>query len=536
MNTKELKFDSELHKHMLHGAKQVSTAVCSTMGAHGGLVCIEMKDGLHRTTKDGVSVADNLKFPNPYEDMGASIIIDSAMSTVGKVGDGTTTTVLLSVNLYDKALALLETKSILTIKNQIQKEKEFVLDEIKKITKKKTSSDTLKKIALVSSNHDHEIANIVSKIYSTIGASGIVNVKEAEDSGTRFAISNGFVIPQGWYNRVFCNKGNEFSAGESCVFVTNHEITQLKSISSIFKKPLEEGKAVIIMAKSFSNDCLASILANRKHSGALILPIEKPSMGNSDRIDEELSILSGATFFDMAQYKLEEANSSHLGTVKSVVSTFEKTTIEISDHLIPEIEKYATSLEEEQKAIESRFLKRKYTERIARVRGKIATIHVGADLSTELKYKLDVYDDCLKAVKSCLTHGYVAGGGVTYMRLANMLKHKFGEDSILYEILKTPVSRMLQNAGYVYDDENMFDRVGCSINRMQDKMLSAGYPFGYNLLKLKDETNYDDDMVDMLKEGIIEPANLPAACIENACSAAIILISTKAGIAIIPEI
>jgi chaperonin GroEL len=530
MNSKEILSNKELHIKMLKGIKTLRKTVSSTMGANGKYVIIEGSDGTSRITKDGVSVAYEIKFDDKFENMAAKTIIDASISTVEDIGDGTSTTALLSSWIYELAVSddvkkqnffvrfmniKQKQKNYKHVTESIKRDMDIVIGLIDNYKKEVTNENELISVATVSANNDKTIGNIVGSLWHLVGKNGIVELSRSQSGETYSQTSDGLIIGAGYYSKMFTNIGNKSVLTDCYILTTNHNINSANDIMPILQHVANsDHKKIFILANSFSNDFVSSMLSNKKNGIFDSCLVETPKVGNWAGIDIDLSVYTGGKFADISELtKLSDLDITHLGFAKSVTTTLNKTTI-IVDSKSSEHNNWITNLELDIDERKTESYKERLRERIARLDGKIATIYIGGETETEHNYLYDMYDDSVKATKHCLTSGITIGGGTIYAKISQSLP----KDSILGMALKKPLEQLLINSDF---DQMYISNV---INNILEEKRDG---YGYNLLTDNIENLYDS--------GIIEPIGLIKSCIKNSCSVANLLINIHSGIAIIPE-
>jgi len=493
-------FGEEFSEKIMEGVELVEMMVTATMGSHGKYILLEDEDGNIRPTKDGVSVAHSIIPEDPVVAMGAKMVIDGSVATVRKIGDGTTTTALLTASLYKQLMSLKkEGRTSRDLMISLEVEKQAVLKEITSLKKTFFDKDVLKKIALVSANHDEEIAEVVSEVWDKIGAKGVVELVVSDTGSTSFEVKSGFRINKGYLWEKFANKGLKAVYDECMVFATDHTIDGLAPIGKLIEIARSKSLPLLIFAPEFENRAIESMLKNHKEGVVQFLPIEWPQFGDKDSLGEELASVSGGAFISKAEYSdLTKVDWSKIGTVKKVVADGVTTVISFDEENPVYLDYVNTA--------------KKLDARLARIKGKIATIRIHGNTDAEYNFKYDMYDDCVKAVGNAIETGYVAGGGSTYRYLAT----KTGID-ILKLVLLSPMTKLLQNYGCSTEE----------VERIVDDSLNDPYGTGIDL------NRFENGKVDLNAEGLIEPAGLVSTCIDNACSIASLLFNTEAGITVV---
>jgi chaperonin GroEL len=520
MKNKEIKQENDLHVEIIKGVKILRDTVTCTMGVNGANVIIEPENGgFHRVTKDGVSVADSIKLGTGFANMGISMIIDAALSTMKKVGDGTTTTTLLASDLY---LSLFDENGfrlmpLIKMKTNLDSELEFVKRELEKLKKTDVNRDIYKSIASLSANNDEKIGDLVADVYEKIGKDSIVKLDMSDDSyETRVVIEDGFVVEAGFVHRFFANNKNKWTYQEPAIFVTDHEMDTLSKLKNVVTTGI-----TVVFANKFTEEFISSCVETYRQKNVVIVPIVVPSV---DGVLDDICAISGCELFDKIKHpSFSDVNSEEMikrfvGGCKELTLDHETTilkggygneldVLEHNNHIDALIDKITT------KSIKAKLKKRK-----AKLNGKIATIVVGGETETERSYVYDVLDDSIKATESCIKDGYVIGGGLTYLHLAEKLNQNF-EESILSNILESPFRKLCYNSDICDDD----------VERLLGEISKSGFKNGVDF-------SSDLSITQCLEtKGVVEPYNLILSCIENAVSVTKLLASSKAGIALVSE-
>lgn len=520
MQNKIIKTDKSLHKEMMVGVKLLMDTVTCTMGANGSAVIIEPEDGqgYHKFTKDGVSVADSIKFENGFQNMGVSAIIDSAVSTVKKVGDGTSTTTLFSSMLYMSAFRTgrffkgARKKSISEFNKKIDKEKEHCLELLSNLRMTKKYAGLYEAIATLSANNDKKIGKLVAEIYDKIGDQSIVRIVPSEDSPSiSYTIEDGFSVNSGYIHKFFARNSHEISILEIPAIITNHELKSLSEIKSLVNNANMEKLMMVVFARNFSEEFISSCVETLNVKGLNIFPILLPK---DDGIIEDISAIIGCKIIDTAEHPIvsDISDLKFIGRIEEAIIDANKTIIKkIPTKNLVDQNEVLKSLKEK---LETKTAKERLGRRIAKLNGKVATIHVGGDTGSEIQYMCDVLDDSTKATQKCLENGYVLGCGVTYLQLADSLRMTF-KDSLLADVLESSIKKLMQNS----EIKGGFKKASKMIREKE-------YHYGLDLF------SSEISMVNLKENGIVEPYDLPLACIENSVSVAKLLVSSRAGIAI----
>ena len=523
MKNKELKFESELHDKMSQGVTMLADAVTSTMGAHGSYVIIEDPNGFCRTTKDGVSVAKEIKFEDSFVNMGARIVIDSAINTVNDIGDGTTTTILLASEMYKAWNELDDKTNTRFFVDTLMEQVDYCMGLIDgKYSLGKPNKEDLIAVATISANNNREIGTLVGEVFNVVGKDGVVFLNRSEHDKSYYKIDNSLSIGNGYYSPLFTNNKNKSILKDCYVLSTNMEMKSAKDIIGLLNEVAKsEEKAIFIMSPSFSNDFVASLYANKKNGTFDVCLVETPPQQHLSGIDEDLAYYTGGEYIDGYTGKtLQSLKLEDLGRAKTITTSATKVVVEqgeVTDKFRSHIDRLMSDLDSKR----TERYKEQTKTRIARLNGKMAVIYVGGVGEVDFNYNFDVFDDSIKATQSSLKTGISIGGGVVYLRLSYDLFNKYGFHTPLSIALSKPLEKLMINSS-VHDKYNTIKEK--ILDKPDDSVM------GYDLL------NPTFELVDLKSRGIVEPTGLIKACIKNASHIVTHLCSSKTGISIVKEL
>lgn len=514
--------DEELHKRIMQGTKILRDIVCCTMGANGSNVIIEPTKAkeFHRVTKDGVSVANSVFLEDGYANMGVSMIVDAAISTVNKIGDGTTTTTLLSSTLYESAFDE-EGKRLYKInrfKKQIKEEQAFISSKLESLRKEAESREVFESVATLSANNDREIGKLVADVFEKVGSESSIRISISDGEQTSFVIEKGFSLPFGYIHKFFVDNQVEKEIKNCCVSVFTHEMNSLEDIEGYANMVSQSlgSNIYVIFAKSFSNEFLSSCMETKNTMGFNIIPIE---IKVTDGYPEDIASICGCHYVDSIQTPILSGSEhiSRISKVDEMLISSRKTIIR-KERGNEEEEMFQKHIEEVltlKENMETKTMKEKISQRINKLKGKIAHIKVGGDTESEKSYMYDMLDDSVKATDSAIKEGYVLGCGVTYLYLSDLLNEHF-ENSILANVLQNPIKTLCQNSDFSEEETNQI------IENIRKSQYKEGFDIFEDSIK----------MVNLEEKGVVEPFGLIVSCIENSISVANLLISSRGGIGV----
>lgn len=513
---REIKENAEARQLMLSGMKKLATTVGSTLGPNGNNVILCDIGKQPRVTKDGVSVAKEIEFDNPFENAGAQLLKEAAVRTVQLVGDSTTSSTILGYEFCKQLSQHLDKESKVQIKTEIEQAKNFVVNFIKKNSIEITDSD-IKNIATISANNDTELGQLISDAFLKIGRDGIITVEESPNAETSIDIVSGMQFDRGYIAPHFVTDTTK----DQCVLdnpyilITEHKISRLRDLANILNPVVEEGRAILIIAEDYDDTVVEALKLNKLNGTLNCCAIKAPSYGEyRKQILEDLALLTGGfnVSYDSA---LELVNTTNkvLGTCKRVIVTKNKTTITEGRGDSDSIQNRITDLKAELSRIkvdpiqQGGFVEKFLQERVAKLTGGICIIHVGGNTELEMRERKDRVDDAVCATQAAIEEGIVPGGGTVYLRASKLMENSIGEQ-IVAEVLKTPFNMLVSSCGKNPND--YFDLV-------ENKS-------GFDALR-------GCFVEDMVKIGIVDPAKAIRLAFENAISIALLFLDMGAIVA-----
>lgn len=526
---KQILFSEDARKAIMRGVAQAAHAVKVTLGPKGRNVVIEKSYGGPRITNDGVSIAKEISFKDRFENMGAEIVKEVANKTNDTVGDGTTTSVVLFEALVEEGLShVIKGSNAMEIRSGMGKAKDAALAELKKMAKPVVGKAEVKQVASISAESE-VLGNIIAEAVEKVGASGVVTVEESQGMDLSYEIVEGLQTDKGYVSAYMITNPERMEAEmkDALILITDKKISNIQEILPILEKIAATGKKeLVIIADDVEGDALTTLVLNKLRGTFSVLAVKAPGYGDrkKEMLADIATVVGGQVISDDVGIKFENVTISMLGKASRVVATKDSTTIVGGKGKKADIAIRVAQLKAQAENTDSKFDKDKIVERIAKLSGGVAVISVGAATETEMKYLKDKIDDAVKATKASIEEGIVAGGGTALAKVAKKLaahdsKMNVGEKigfDIVVHALEMPLMQIAINAGK--------DDAAVIVSKVQSGKGNAGYD------AVKDEI-----VDDMLACGIVDPAKMPRMALENAISAAAILLTTEAAIAEIPE-
>lgn len=526
---KQILFSEDARKAIAKGVAQAARAVKITLGPKGRNVVIEKSYGGPRITNDGVSIAKEISFKDKFENMGAEIVKEVASKTNDTAGDGTTTSVVLLEALVEEGLQhVMRGANAMGVRNGMEKAKQVALAELKKMAKPVAGKMEVKQVASISAESE-ELGSIIAEAVEKVGASGVVTVEESQGMELSYDIVEGLQIDKGYVSPYMVTNPERMEAEmkDAAILITDKKISSVQEILPLLEKIAQSGKKdLVIIAEDVEGEALSTFIVNKLRGTFNVLAIKAPGYGDrkKDLLADIATVVGGQVVSNEVGMTFENATLSMLGKASRVVATKDTATIVGGKGKKADIAARIAQIKAQFELTESKFDKEKFEERIAKLSGGVAVISVGAATETEMKYLKDKIDDAVKATKASIEEGIVPGGGTALAKIAKKLaahveKMTVDEKSgfnIVVRALEMPLAQIAINAGK--------DDAAVIVAKVQGGKVNAGY----NALT--------DEMVDdMLVAGIVDPAKMPRMALENAISAAAILLTTEAAIAEIPE-
>jgi chaperonin GroEL len=524
---KMLAYNEDARRALQRGVRQVAQAVKATLGPKGRNVVLSKKWGSPTITKDGVTVAKEIELEDPYENMGAQLVREVASKTNDVAGDGTTTATVLAESILEEGMKNVAAgANPMLIKRGIDRAVDAVVAEIKRIAKPVDTKERIQHLAAIAGN-DAEIGRYVADAMDKVGKEGVITVEESRGTDTTVEVVEGMQFDKGYISPYFVTDPERMEAVLEDVFILLHEekISSVADLLPVLEKVAQMRRPLLIIAEDVDGEALATLVVNKIRGTFAAAAVKAPGFGDRRKaMMEDISILTHGQFLskDLGM-KLENLTLDMLGQAKKVVITKEETTIiegaGTRESIQGRMEQIRRAIDE----TDSSYDREKLQERLAKLAGGVAVIKVGAATETELKEKKHRFEDALNAARAGVEEGMVPGGGVTYINVAPVLdkvrKDVRGDEKVGVDIvrraLEEPLRQITNNAGHEG-----------SVVVAQIK--ASGQPgMGFNAVT--------EQVEDLEKAGVINPAKVERSALENAASIASLLLTTEALVAEKPE-
>jgi len=515
---KQIKFSERARGQLKKGVDRLVNTVKVTLGPKGRNVVLDKGFGSPEITNDGVTIAKEIELENKFENIGAEIVKEVANKTNDLAGDGTTTAAVLTQAMIGQGLKNVTAgANPLSIKKGIEKGVEAVVIALKRMSKTVAGKGEIAQVATISAE-DAEVGNLIAEVMQEIGKNGVITVEESQTFGLSKETVKGMRFDKGYISPYMITDTERMLAeyDDPYILITDKKISSIKEILPLLEKITQSGKKdIVIIAEEVEGDALATLVVNKLRGTFNALAVKTPGFGDRRKeMLEDIAILTGGQVIsEEIGLKLETAEMKMLGRARKVIADKDNTTIVEGKGQKANIEGRINQIKVELEKSDSDFDKEKLQERLAKLAGGVAVIKVGAATETEQKYKQAKIEDALAATRAAVAEGIVPGGGVALIRALKGLKEiKVKGDektglAILKRALEEPLRQIAHNAGQ--DGAVVVDQV---------KKNSGGY--GYNAAKDKYE--------DLFEAGIVDPTKVVRLALENAASAAAMLLTTEA--------
>lgn len=527
---KQIIYNEDVKKALKRGVDTVANAVKVTLGPRGRNVVLDKGFGGPTITNDGVSIAREITLKDRFENMGAEIIKEVATKTNDLAGDGTTTATVLTQALVEEGLKQ-TTMGInsMAVRTGMEHAAEDVVEALKGMATKISTTAEVKQVATISAENE-EIGTKIAEAIDNVGKDGVVTVEESQSFGIETELTEGMEFDRGYVSHYMITNTERMEAEykDAHILITDAKISSAQDIVPLLEKVAQSGKKeLVIIADDVDGEALATFVVNKLRGGFSVLAIKAPGYG--DRKKEMLQDIAvttgGQVISEEVGLKLDATELSHLGKAERVVATKDNTVIVGGAGKKADIDARVDSLRVQLEQSDSKFDKEKIEERIAKLSGGVAVIRVGAATETEMKYLKLKIEDAVNATKAAIEEGIVPGGGTALAKAAalvegNVNKELGREELIGYRIvlkaLEEPLKQIAHNTGK--DDGAV----------IVQKVKELGGNAGYDAAK-------GEIVDDMIKAGIIDPVKVGRAGVQNAVSAAGILLTSEVAIADEPE-
>ncbi|MBB4661180.1 chaperonin GroEL [Conexibacter arvalis] len=525
MAHKELKYDADARKALEAGVDAVANAVKVTLGPKGRYVVLDKKFGAPTITNDGVTIAREIEVEDVFQNQGAQLVREVATATNDIAGDGTTTATVLAQAIVREGLKNVAAgANPLALKRGIEKAVEDVVEAIRKLSKDVGGKDQIARVAALSAG-DEEIGAVIADAIEKVGKDGVVNVEEGQTFGMDLEFTEGMQFDKGYISPYMVTDQDRMEAvlEDPYILIANSKIGSVRDVLPVLEAVIQSGKPLLIIAEDVEGEALATLVVNKLRGTFTGVAVKAPGFGDRrKRMLEDIAILSGGEVItEDLGLKLENTQISQLGRARRVVVAKDNTTIIDGAGDAEAIKGRIKQIKSEIETTDSDFDREKLQERLAKLSGGVAVVKVGAATETEMKEKKHRVEDALQATRAALEEGIVPGGGVALLQSADAIDLDAiaeGDErtgaKIILRSLEEPLRQISHNAGL---------EGSVVVNDVRKAKKGHG---------LNAATG---EIVDLVAEGVLDPAMVTRSALQNAASIAKNILTTEAIVAEVPE-
>jgi chaperonin GroEL len=523
---KQIQFDEDARKALLRGVSTLARAVKVTLGPKGRNVVIDKKFGSPTVTKDGVSVAKEIEFPEPYENMGAQMVKEVATKTSDNAGDGTTTATVLAEAIFREGLKNVTAgANPIYIKRGIDKAVAVAVKNIQDQSIAVTDREAVKNVATVSANWESEIGEIIADAMDKVGKDGTITVEEAKGIETTLDVVEGMQFDKGYLSPYFATDQEAMEAALEDAYILIHEkkISNLNDLLPLLQKVAQSGKPFLIIAEDVEGEALATLVVNKLRGMLQVCAVKAPGFGDRRKeMLKDIAILTGGKCItEDLGLKLENLELTDLGQAKRATVDKENTTIVEGGGEASEIQGRVKQIRRAIDETSSDYDREKLQERLAKLAGGVAVINVGAATEPEMKEKKARVEDALHATRAAVEEGIVAGGGTS------LLRSRSAVDGLILEEADEAIGVQIVSRSLEFPLRQLCLNAGVEGSLVVQEVMGKDGTIGYNVASEQYE--------DLLAAGVVDPAKVTRSALQNAASVASLLLTTEALITDIPE-
>ncbi len=522
---KQLVFDEAARKKALKGVQILAKAVKVTLGPKGRNVLIDKKFGSPTVTKDGVTVAKEIELLDPFENMGAQMVREVASKTSDSAGDGTTTATVLAESIFQEGLRYVAAgANPVFVKRGIDKAVSAAIGALTGLSNDVQGTEEIKSVASISANTDEEIGETIASAMDKVGKDGTITVEEAKSIETSLETVEGMQFDKGYLSPYFVTNNDDMTAVLEDAYILIHEkkISSLNDLLPLLQSVSKTGKQLLIIAEDVEGEALAALVVNKLRGTIVACAVKAPGFGDRRKaMLEDIAILTGGKCItEDLGIKLENVTLDDLGQAKRLTVEKENTIIIDGGGDVNDISGRVDQIRRQIEETTSDYDREKLQERLAKLAGGVAVIHVGAATEPEMKEKKARVEDALHATRAAVEEGIVPGGGVALLRVAGAIDaltlegdEGFGPQ-IVRKALESPLRNLCANAGV--DASLVIQRV-----------LDGTGNEGYNVTT--------GEYTDLVSDGVLDPTKVTRTALQNAASVAGMLLTTECMVTDLPE-
>ena len=523
---KDIKYGEEAREALLAGVDKLADTVRVTLGPKGRNVVLEKSYGAPLITNDGVTIAKEIELEDGFENMGAQLIREVAAKTNDVAGDGTTTaTVLAQAMVHEGMKNLAAGANPIILRRGMKIATEAAVEELAKMSQKVKGKEQITRVAAVSSG-DETIGAMVADAMEKVSGDGVITIEESKTMLTELDLVEGMQFDRGYLSAYMCTDMEKMEAvlDNPYILITDKKISNIQELLPLLEQVVQAGAKLLIIAEDVEGEALTTLIVNKLRGTFNVVAVKAPGYGDrrKDMLQDIAILTGGSVVSDELGLELKDVTLDNLGHAKSVKVNKENTVIVDGEGKKADIQGRIAQIKSQIEETKSDFDREKLQERLAKLSGGVAVIKVGAATETEMKDAKLRMEDALNATRAAVEEGIIAGGGSAYIHASKALEKIVnsldGDEKtgarIVQKALEAPLGRISENAG---------QEGSVIINKVRESKVGMGY----------DALN--DEYVDMVKKGILDPVKVSRSALQNATSVAATLLTTESAVSTIKE-
>ena len=523
---KEIKFGADARAALERGVNQLANTVRVTLGPKGRNVVLDKSFGAPLITNDGVTIAKEIELEDGFENMGAQLIREVASKTNDVAGDGTTTATVLAQAMVNEGMKNLAAgANPIVLRKGMKKATEKAVEAITEMSKEVSGKKQIANVAAISAGNE-EVGNLVADAMEKVSKDGVITVEESKTMHTELDLVEGMQFDRGYISAYMSTDMEKMEAvlQDPYILITDKKISNIQEILPLLEKVVQSGAKLLIIAEDVEGEALTTLIVNKLRGTFQVVAVKAPGYGDRRKeMLKDIAVLTGGQVIsDELGLELKDADLSQLGRAKSVKVRKEDTVIVDGMGDKAEIDVRVKQIREQIEVTTSEFDKEKLQERLAKLAGGVAVIRVGAATETEMKEAKLRMEDALAATRAAVEEGIIAGGGSAYIHaskeVAKLAETLEGDEKtgakIILKALEAPLYHIAANAGL---------EGSVIINKVRESEVGTGFDA------------YNEKYVDMVAEGILDPAKVTRSALQNATSVASTLLTTESVVSTIKE-
>ena len=523
---KTIKYGADARTAMVEGVNKLADTVRVTIGPKGRNVVLDKSYGAPTITNDGVTIAKEIELEDSYENMGAQLVKEVATKTNDVAGDGTTTaTVLAQAMINEGVKNLAAGANPIVLRKGMKKATDAAVASISKMATKVKGKEQIMRVAAVSSGDD-EVGQMIADAMEKVSNDGVITIEESKTMQTELDLVEGMQFDRGYISAYMATDMDKMEATleDPYILITDKKISNIQDILPLLEQIVKTGSKLLIIAEDVDGEALTTLIVNKLRGTFNVVAVKAPGYGDRRKaMLEDIAILTGGKVISSdLGLELKDTTMDDLGRAKSIKVEKEKTTIVDGLGNKDDIKARVSQIKKQIEDTTSDFDKEKLQERLAKLAGGVAVIRVGAATETEMKEAKYRMEDALNATRAAVEEGIIFGGGSAYIHaskeVAKLAEKLEGDErtgaNVVLKALEAPLYHIANNAGL---DGSVI------VNKVKESKQGVGF------------NAYTEEYVDMVKDGIIDPAKVTRSALQNATSVASSFLTTEAAVATIKE-